>query len=174
VLLFMSGNIANSSSHTITHSFGIYTEANSTALSLLYFATSTFAQASATNQSTAFQGPRFWSYHSSQFSNSASNATTPSLNWGSVYYIGHLWATSSEAKAISYLGYSVHNLALAMSGTMGVSQTTGATSSELIPWVGLYASAAIPTVVSRSSLQASAGSAGLVPLIIFENSISAF
>lgn len=168
----MTGNVANSSSHTYTLSFGIYTSANSTALSLLYQATSTLGYTSGTDHSSAYNGQRFWSFHSSQFSNSASVATTPVFNPASYYYGALQWSNSNQTKAISmYAGSYMGVPGGQRFGTVGTSIETNL-SMQYIPFAGMYRSSAFPVVMSRSSILLDAGIAVFVPVFEIENAIS--
>lgn len=170
MLINLSLASANTSAQSWTFSFGIYTEANSTALSLLYIATTSVGNAASTNNTTGWHGIRYLSFHSSQFSNSASAATTPSFVFGSEYWIGMVGRTSGQTKGASYMGQFFLGTRQ-RSGTLGISTAT-ATSNQGYPFMGVYSTSALPAVISRSSINAVNASADFVPGIIFENRIS--
>lgn len=171
VLFNLSLASANTSAQSWTFSFGVYTEANSTALSMLYQATTAVANAAATNNTTGWHGIRFLSMHSSLFSNSAGVATTPSFVEGSVYYGAYVMKSGGQTKGASLIGQSFHS-SDARSGTLGVA-AANATSLLHVPWNGVYSSGSLPTGITKSSINAQNASSPFVPYILFENVMTA-
>lgn len=172
VLFNFSLASANTSAQSWTFSFGIYTAANSTALSLLYQATTAVANAASSNNTTGWHGFRWLSIHSSRFSNSAGAATTPSFADGSLYFGAYVCKSSGQTKGASLCGQSF-NSSNQRSGTIGAA-SQNATSLAWFPWNGIYSSGSLPTAMSRSSVNAVNASSPFVPMIIFENEMSAY
>lgn len=164
-----TGNTNSSKAWSMT--FGVYTEANSTLLSLLYFATTQTVLA-AVNHSASHQGLRWLSFASSQFSNSASNATTPSFAAGSFYHGAMIFRSSNQTFGLSLMGLQL-GMAAARSGTMGANAAAN-TSLGNLPFMGFYSTNAIPVGVTRSSINGQVNGAGFVPGIVMENLISAY
>ena len=165
----------NTAGFTYTYSAGIYTEANSTQLSLLYMASSTFGATANSNNSSLLHGPRFFSVHSSQWSNNAAVATAPSLRQGSRYFMLQMWNSSNDSHAMNWRGQFIAGTEQ-LSGTFGASLIT-ATSMQLIPWAGIYSvtfSSAIPASIGLAQIQGATARAGFVPAIIFENVLSRY
>jgi hypothetical protein len=142
-------------------------------MNLLYQALTTFALTTASNQSTAFRGPRFITIHSSQFSDSAGAATTPGFAAGSTYFGALVINTSNQTKAQSLYGQFVGVGSIQRSGTLGTSVAT-VNTMPWEPWAGLYNTAALPAALTLSSVSAQADVAGFVPHIILENLYSSY
>ena len=180
LLVAMSGSFTNittsTGSFTYTYSLGIYTAANSTQLSLLYQASSSLGTGAANaNISSQIHGPRFWSFHSSQFSNAAGAATTPSFRMGSEYYVLHNMLSSNDSQSLQWRGQNIAATEQ-LSGTFGTSTVT-ATSMQLVPFAGIYSatfSSALPATIGLSQLQGISGRAGFRPAMIFENILSRY
>ena len=179
MLLAMSGNMTavttSTAGFTYTYSAGIYTEVNSTQLSLLYQASSSFGATANSNNSSLVHGPRFFSVHSSQWSNNAAGATTPSLRGGSRYFMLHIWNSSSDSHALNWRAQFIAQ-SDQLSGTFGISTAT-ATSMQFVQWAGPYSAtflSAIPASIGLSQIQGANARAGFMPAMIFENVLSKY
>lgn len=166
LLIGMSGSLtatASSSSHTFTASIGLYTLANSTQLSLLNSASTTFgASAGDTGNSSLYHGGRQLSYHSSQWS------AVPALSQGT-YWVA-LWMRSSNlAVPMVYSGFRW--MQSVYSGYLGVSNTNS-TSGRPYPGMGVFSatfSSAMPASIAFSQLRQSETPAGVIPTIVIHN-----
>lgn len=179
VLIGMSGNqtgTQSTGSFTETYAFGIYTEVNSTQLSLLYQASSTWGTgAAAANITASINGARYFSLHSSIFSNNTGGTVNPSFVFGSRYYGAISNRTSGELKAISWQGARFGGTDQ-RSGTMGVSIAATNTTMGWWPFAGVYSvtTAALPASFANSDISKPANLANFLPMIIFENLVSSF
>lgn len=165
--LSISGSTATmSQTHSTRVSFGVYTLANSTQLSLLNSVSTVFGVAVATtNGSTNAQGQRFLTFHSSQWS------SLPAFNMNSVYYCA-LWIRSSNvsAQSFSVLGAYAH-LTGVRSGTIGVNSASN-TSLGYAPFLGHYGttfSTAMPTTIGIAQINKQTASANFVPHVVLNN-----
>lgn len=172
LLMDVSLSSANTSAFSWTMSFGIYTPANSTALSLLYLASTSSGAVATSNNTTGWHGLRFLSFHSSQFSNSASNTTTPTFADGSIYYGAIVCKSGGQTKGLSWVGLQFEQTNQ-RSGTLGAA-SQNATSLQHFPFVGVYSSGSLPPTITRSSINAANASAGFIPSLVFENVVSAY
>lgn len=166
---------ASTGSFTLFFSFGIYTESNGSTLNLLYSASTSFGTgANASNMSASYHGPRYLTIHSSQWSNSAGGAATPSLVGGSRYYGAWHFRSSAQAKLISALGGRFLQTAQA-SGTLGVSVAT-ATSMGWAPFIGVLSqtTSQMPATIGNSAINKVTNMGGYVPHVVFENIVSSF
>lgn len=165
-----SGHTDSTAVKTLTASLGIYTLSGSSTLNMLYQATSTVSIRATSDQSSAVHGPRFFSFVSSQFSNSASAATTPSFSQGH-YIAGVLYATAGQALSISHCGLQWLPTGAAfgsVSGTLGTSTAQTATRGWH-PLFGTYSSGALPVTLHLQSVTRTDVEAYRVPMLIFEN-----
>ena len=160
--------VASTAAKTLHFSFGIYTISASSTLNLLNSANGSVTAAGGANQSASFNGPRFVSIVSSQWS------VQPVLTPGGDYYLGYVFRSSGEALA----GFNWQCLGAAsgqMSGTMGSSAAT-ATSMGLHPFLGQFSvsTAALPATVNQNALVKTASVQLMVPRFVFENQVSNF
>ncbi len=166
LLLGMSGNLtatASSSSHSFSVSLGLYTLANSTQLSLMNSASTTFGTgAGATGNSSMYHGPRQLSFHSSQWS------VVPALSQ-TQYWIG-LWMRSSNlAVPMSVSGFRW--MGPSFSGLLGVGNTDSS-ASRPFPGMGVFSgtfSSAMPGSIAFSQLRQADANAAVIPTIVIRN-----
>jgi len=166
----LTNKVANTNAFTYSAWLALYSAVNTTSLKMMYWVSTTFgSNADNNNMRSVFGGIRYLPFVSSQFSNSASQATTPSLSQGAEYYIGYAMASSGEAKGISFIGmqYAASNQ---RSGTIGVAAVTDA-SLGWSPFLGRYTavSAEPPVNIGQSDLSTPHVLGQFVPLIHFEN-----
>lgn len=166
LLVGMSGSLtatASSRAHTFTASIGLYTLANSTQLSLLNSASSTFGSGAAnTGNSSLYNGPRQLSFHSSQWS------AVPALSQ-TQYWMG-LWIQSSMmAMPLSISGFRW--MTSNFSGFLGVGNTDS-TASRPFPGMGVYSASftsGLPGNIAFSQLRQADVNAAVVPTIVVRN-----
>lgn len=171
----MSGShtATNASTEGQTYQFhvGIYTVSGTSTLNLLYFATTTFGGGAASDMSSKYNGLRYLTLASSQWSDSASNATTPAL--GQSRYIGAFIFNSAGTnfpltiKVINGSGTAAPQ----MSGTVGASVAT-ATTMGMWPFGGELATAAIPVTVNNNAIRKER--VQLTPVMYIDAAMSAF
>ena len=162
---------ASTDAHSYTMNIGIYTVSGTSTLNMLYQASTTFGGAAASDMSSKYHGGRFLTLNSSQFSNSATNATTPSFNHGGLYYLGLIVRSGG-----TNIPMTIKNLAiiqgLQMSGTVGTSMVT-ATSMNIFPFMGglSVTTAALPVSIHRSDINTTGHR---LHWLVLENELSAF
>lgn len=158
---------AATGSHTMSFYGGLYT-LNGASLSLLNSFSGSFGTGAANaSQSTHYQGQRWWSVHSSQWSASPSFSQTN-------YWLGLAFSSSNDAKSISSMCFRVPTVGSAIrSGDIGVGSSTGSSTMLHREFEGVYTatSASPPTSVSKGqvAIPANTLSAGARPYIIFDN-----
>ncbi|KAF0243293.1 MAG: hypothetical protein FD180_3478 [Planctomycetota bacterium] len=166
LLMGFSGSLtgtASSSSHSFSVSLGLYTLANSTQLSLLNSASTTFGTgAAATGNSSLYHGPRQLSFHSSQWSAVPAFSRTQ-------YWMGFWMRSSNLAVPMSISGFRwMSNL---FSGHLGVGNTDSS-ASRPFPGMGVYSvsfSSALPGSIAFSDLRHTVPMAGVIPTIVARN-----
>lgn len=171
IMMLASLASANTSAQSWTMSIGFYTIANSTALSLLYMASTNVANAASSNNTTGWHGLRYVTFNSSQFSDSASNTTTPVFSKDVMYYVATAGKSSGQTKGFSVVCGFLSPLGIQNSGTLGASIAATNTSMQVYPFAGQYSSGSFPVAISKSSIN---GLTAFVPVIVFENQISAY
>jgi hypothetical protein len=171
MLMNLSGSHTNTSSSTLakTYSFfvGIYTVSGSSTLNLLNSVSAAVTAGATSNQSSAFNGPRYVSFHSSAWSSAP--VFTPAH-----YYVGYFLLSSGEALAgLSWRGQGAESAQ--RSGTFGTSVAT-ATSMGLVPFFGqlTVSTNALPATINNANISKGGSLVMLIPQIIFENELSAF
>jgi hypothetical protein len=165
-LIGMSGSLtatASSSSHTFRVSVGLYTLANSTQLSLLNSASTTFGTgAGATGNSSLYHGPRQISFHSSQWS------AVPALSQGS-YWLAFWMRSSNLAVPMSISGFRW--MTSQFSGYLGVGNTNSS-SFRPYPGMGVYSASfttAMPASIAFTQLRQADVNAAVVPAFVVRN-----
>jgi len=158
--MFGSGSSANSVAQTLRYSLGIYTLAGASTLSILNSASGSITAAATSNQSTLWDGARYLTMVSSQFSASLTFSQTS-------YWIGVIFSSSGGTQSLSYFGNYMGNQAIARSGTMGVSGTTNQ-SRDWAPWAGVVATAALPSTIHISGVTKTGASGGFLPHLVLE------
>jgi hypothetical protein len=161
-----SGSSANSAAQTLRGSLGIYTLAGASSLSLLNSGTMSITAAATSNQSTLWNGARYLTLVSSQFSASLTFSQTS-------YWLGLILSSSAATQSLSFFGAYPGNQGIARSGTMGVSGTT-ANSRDWAPWAGLVGTAALPTSIHLSGVTKTGISGGFIPHVVLETLHSAW
>lgn len=166
VLLNMSANMSTSQSraHTVSAYIGIYTD-NATNLSLLNSASTTWAMGAATNNTTAYHGPRWLSFVSSQWS------AAPVFSQGGDYVFGILMKSSSYAPPMSYYGQS-YMVSNQRSGYLGASTAANTTMAHGNFWNAIMATASLPSSINSTQVNRNNASAVFMPHIILNNRYS--
>lgn len=175
VYISVSGSTATlSSGATSTFNLGVYSVVTSNPggtvtdarLVLINSASSSFGQAAASANSTAWQGIRFLSFHSSLWS------TTPTFTHGN-YYLGFFVQTSvRSAQSFSLMGKlfagHVSNL---RSGWLGVSGGAGSGRAAGDKFLGIYntTTAAFPGTISGPAVAKTNILNGVIPYVFFNN-----
>lgn len=164
--LGMSGSLtatASSSSHSFTVRLGLYTLANSTQLSLLNSASTTFGTGfPATGNSSLYHGPRQLSFHSSQWSAVPAFSQTQ-------YWMG-LWMRSSNLAVPLFLS-GFRWMTSQFSGLLGVGNTNSS-ASRPFPGMGVYSASfttGLPSAVAFSDLRQADGNAAVIPTLVLRN-----
>jgi hypothetical protein len=164
-----SATSAWSSSFSSTVQFGLYSYVNSTQISLVNSVSTTWSRAANTQNSTNWAGPRFLTFHSSQWS------SQPVLSYRTKYWFGVLYQSSNFSNMGptmigQYIGASTQR-----SGTVGVSQAAN-TTQGMVPFLGIYSAAlsSLPATLGNSQINKAHALAGFNPAIALENLYSAF
>lgn len=161
---------ASTQAHTYSVFLGIYT-ANGSTLSLLNSASTSFGSGGANaNISSQYNGLRFLSFQSSQFSQSSLN-----LSDGAHYFGCMLINTAGTNFPMSWVGQNI--LATTQrSGSIGNSTVTASTMGWGIPYNGWYSTttAALPGSVQVSELAKVSAAGANMPHLVFENELSQF
>lgn len=158
-----------SSSFSSSVSFGVYWLANSSQLTLVNSASTSWSAPANSQNSTIWAGPRFLTFHSSQWS------TTPVLSYGERYWYGVIHNSSNFSNmGPSWLGQYV-GASTQRSGTIGVSQAVN-TSQGMVPFLGIYSASlsSMPGSIANSQINKVNASAGFAPAVILNATISAF
>lgn len=161
-----SGSTATiSAAHTTSVSFGVYTRANGSQLSLLNSVSTSYGGPANTANSTIAQGQRWLTFHSSQWS------SQPVFSADVVYY-GALWIRSagSAAQTFGVIGMYPYSTA-SRSGTIGVNSASN-TSLGFAPFLGIYNTSfttAMPATIGQSQLNKAAGFVNFMPHFVINN-----
>jgi len=170
VLLNLSGNLtatsASTGAHTMTAYIGIYSD-NTTALSLLNSASSTWSISANSNNSATYNGIRWLSFVSSQWS------SAPAFVQGAEYVFGVFLRATNVAIPMSYLGQS-YMASAARSGTFGQAAVVNNTLAQGNYWNATYSAAvtAFPATIASNAVTRSGSSAAFMPHIILNNRYS--
>jgi len=165
IQLMLSGNItatASSSSNTQSYSIGFYTM-NASTLSLAFSASSSFAVGAATSNTALSHGPRFLTFHSSQFN------VQPTFSQAS-YWVAVWQRSSNFAAQASWMGHRM-GTSNQISGTWGVSAAT-ANSFKWFPYWGHYGtsfSTAMPANITKAQIVGASAWTGFSPYILFND-----
>lgn len=172
VLLDMSGNPGGTqtNSHTFTVQLGIYTVNGSTLSILNSVSTTMGAGADNATNTQLYQGARYLSFHSSQWSAQPTFSRTQ-------YLLALNILSTNQAVDLSWLGQR-YFMNVQRSGTMGSAQTTGSTSNGWNPYIGIYSATtgAFPASIHISELDKFnfASGANFAPHVQFQNLLTAF
>lgn len=156
-----------SSSHSSTVMLGIYSRVNATQLSLINSAASSWAKAAASSNANVYNGLRWLTFHSSQFSSQPVFSNVR-------YYFGVLVKTSNFSNTVSMIGqYHMGNVQ--RSGTINVNTATNA-SMQHFPMMGIHSSSQtnLPSTIAMSAIVATHPLSPLVPSLAFNNLTSSF
>ncbi|HEX3569047.1 MAG TPA: hypothetical protein VHT70_05235 [Candidatus Saccharimonadales bacterium] len=158
-----------SSSFSSSALFGIYLLSNSSQLTLVNSASTSWSAAANSQNSTIWAGPRFLTIHSSNWS------SQPVLSYGARYWFGVIQRSSNFSNMGpgwigQYLGASTQR-----SGTIGVSQSPN-TSQGMVPFLGIYNTSltSMPSSIANSQINKVHALAGFVPSVILNATFSAF
>lgn len=145
----LSGSTATMSAAFTSHFYiGVYTR-NGSSLSLLNSVSTSYGfGAAATNNSTGYQGQRFWTIHSSAWS------SQPVFREGSRYFMAYFWSSAGALNQTgNLLGFHMYSTAQRQ-GTIGVNATASGTSQGWAPFYGVYTATtnAMPTSIGSNQL----------------------
>lgn len=166
VLLSVNGSSATqSAAHTSNFSFGIYRLINNLSISLVDSVSTQIALAANASNSTAWQGIRWVTVHSSQWS------SQPVLSAGETYYIGIIASSAGASnQTCNFMGQyawatNVH------SGTLGRSQSGLGTSQGFYPIIGHYSvtTGSFPDTIHQSQINKQVVSGNFIPFLLFNN-----
>jgi len=153
-----------STAHTVTAMIGLYKD-QTTNLSLINSASTSWANAAATSNTGDYHGARWLGFVSSQWS------SAPVFTQGGEYVFGIILLSSSYGPPMSYIGqnYMISNQ---RSGTMGSSAAaTNASMNQGNYWNAMYSAStsAFPSVISASQVNRNNATAIFMPHIILNN-----
>ena len=165
---------ASTDGQTYTFDIAVYTISGTSTANMLYLASTTFGGAAASDMSSKYHGFRVLSFHSSQFSNSASNATTPSFTHGGEYYMAWRIMSSGTNFPLSIRGVAAVGTMVQASGTIGTSVVTGASLGNYHPWYGGLSTytTGFPATIHRSNLICT--TFVRIPVFMIVNDMSAY
>ncbi|MFA5004291.1 MAG: hypothetical protein WC498_03395 [Candidatus Saccharimonadales bacterium] len=160
-----------SASFGSTIRFGLYLLNNSSQLTLVNSVSTTWSAAANASNSTNWAGARFLTFHSSLWS------SQPVLSYGERYWYGVLNDSAGLATSAvipSWLGQYAGG-STQRSGTVGVSQVVN-TTIGMVPFLGIYSTSltSMPGSIGNSQINKVNVSAGFVPSIVLNATISAF
>jgi hypothetical protein len=166
VFFDMSGTVSTAASFTRSMSFGVYTLVNSTQLSRLYSASTSWGTNAANMNINDSMGGRRWvTLHSSQFD------AAPNFHEGSDYYMAVWNRSSSGSQTFAFQGQLLPYATGVRSGFMSVGSATNTTLGQY-PFLGVYSvsfSTAMPAALAASDINKSVATAISLPRIIFNN-----
>jgi hypothetical protein len=170
VLLNMSASLTATSASTAAHSYsasiGVYSD-NVSVLTLLNSASTSWAISANSNNSASYNGPRWLSFVSSQWS------SAPVFNQGGNYVFGVMVRSSGQAIPMSYIGqnYMISNQ---RSGSLGIAAVASTTLAQGNYWNGMYGTSTtvMPSVISSNQLNRNNATAIFMPHIVLNNRYS--
>jgi len=152
---------ATTQAQTLRYSVGIYTLAGASTLSLLNSGSASVTAPATSNQSTLWNGARYLTLVSSQFSAAMSFSQTS-------YWLGIIMSSSGTTNSgMGYLGAYQGNQGVARSGTIGISGTT-ANSRDWGLWAGVVGTAALPASLHITNVTKTGVSGGFIPHVIVD------
>jgi hypothetical protein len=167
MFLNLTGTVSTGSAWTRSISIGFYTQANSSQLSLLFSASTSFGSSGANaSMATSFAGYRWLTIHSSRFN------VQPTFSQTKYWFA--LWdRSSSGAQSFSYFGHSHFVHTSVRSGFINAASNS-ATTQGWHPFNGNYSvsfSTAMPSVINASDINKTGATAvaNFIPNIIFGN-----
>jgi hypothetical protein len=165
-----SGSSAISGAFTSSFYIGIYTRVNSTQLSLLNSASTSYGLAAATNNSASFLGARWLSFHSSLFS------SEPAMRAGTRYFFGLLARSSSNSYASHSLAGMHLGASIQRSGYMATAGSSHTSFNAWHPFMGVHSlttHTALPVSVANSDINKASVYANFIPQVIFDAGLGA-
>lgn len=155
-----------SSSHSVSVSLGLYQD-NTTALSLVNSATTTWGVTANTGNTSNYHGPRWLSFVSSQWS------SAPNFVAGSDYVLAIISSTSNYAPPVSIIGQSYMH-SLQRSGSIGTSLATNTSMAQGNYWNAILSvtTGALPATIASNVVNRNNASAIFMPHIILNNRYS--
>ncbi len=166
LLLNMTANMTATSlsnAHTVTAMIGLYQD-NTTNISLINSASTSWANGAATSNTADYHGPRWLSFVSSQWS------SAPVFTQGGEYVFGMIFLSSSYNPPLSYIGQN-YMMSNQRSGTMGVTTVANTSMAHGNYWNAMYtaATAAFPAVISSNQVNRNNATAIFMPHVILNN-----
>ena len=166
MFLDISGTVSTAAAFTRSLSVGFYTRVNSTQLSLMASASTSWGtNAGNMNINDSMAGRRWVTIHSTQFNNA------PSFSAGSDYFVGYWHRSSGGSQTFAYIGGILPYLTGVRSGFMSAASATNTTNANY-PFLGNYSvsfSTAMPSALAASDVNKSNATAISMPRLIFNN-----
>jgi hypothetical protein len=166
MFLDMSGTVSTGAAFTRSLSIGFYTRVNSTQLSRLYSASTSWGTNGANRPVNDSMGGRRWvTLHSSQF-NAATN-----FAYGSDYFVAFWHRSSSGSQTFAYQGALLPFATGIRSGFMSAASATNTTNAHY-PFLGNYSvsfTTGMPDALAASDVNKSNATAISLPRLIFNN-----
>jgi fibronectin-binding autotransporter adhesin len=168
-LLNMTANMTAtslSSSHSISVSLGIYLD-NTTALSLVNSASTSWGFTAETGNTKYYHGPRWISFVSSQWS------SAPNFASGNDYVMGIVFSSSNYGPPISYIGQNYMH-SLQRSGTIGTTVATNTSMAHGNFWNAMHSASqnALPATIASNVVNRNNATAYFMPHIVMNNRYS--
>lgn len=152
-------NLTVTSSYASTLRVGLFVLSNSTQLSLINSASSTWSQSGNANNTQSYNGPRFVNIVSSQWS------TTPKMYYGEEYYMGIVVSTAGVNTA------SFQIISAGRSGVSGFLNSASNTSHKFDFFHGIVGTANIPSSVAHSAVSANNNYGIATPVVMIHQGI---
>lgn len=168
-LLNMTANMTAtslSSSHSMSVSIGVYLD-QATALSLVNSASTSWGLTANTGNTSAYHGPRWLSFVSSQWS------SAPVFMSGSDYVLGVIFSSSNYGPPLSYIGQNYMH-SLQRSGTIGTSLATNTSMAHGNYWNAMHSAtqSSMPATVASNVVNRNNATAQFMPHFILNNRYS--
>jgi hypothetical protein len=168
-LLNMTANMTAtslSSSHSITVSLGIYLD-ESTRLTLINSATTTWGFTAATSNTANYHGPRWLSFVSSQWS------SAPNFSSGNDYVVGVIFNSSNYGPPMSYIGQNFMH-SLQRSGSIGTTVATNTSLAHGNYWNAMFTAtrSSMPATIASNAVNRNNATAIFMPHMILNNRYS--
>jgi hypothetical protein len=159
-----AGSSNQSGSHASTYYFGLYTRVNSTQLTLVNSVSASISLAANASNSLSYQGARWLTVHSSQFS------VVPALTGDVRYYFAWLARTSGTYYTGNSVGGLYYGQSNARSGFMGAVSSSNVTLYGWHPFMGVHTNTTInslPPTIANSEVNKASTYANFIPQVIF-------
>ncbi|MEO5628100.1 MAG: hypothetical protein ABIQ89_04420 [Candidatus Saccharimonadales bacterium] len=168
-LLNMTANMTATSlsaSHSVSVSLGIYID-QTTALSLVNSASTSWGFTAATNNTMNYHGPRWLSFVSSQWS------SAPNFDAGNDYVMGVIFNSSNYAPPLSYIGQNYMH-SLQRSGTIGTTIATATSMGHGNFWNAMHSvtQSSLPTTIASNVVNRNNATAIFMPHVVLNNRYS--